>query len=85
MSRQIIVKVDNEIKEKFYRLARVEGKTASEKIRELLENYIKKSDIGAVVDSLWERIGAKIKKKAFTEKDVERIIKETRASKRASR
>jgi hypothetical protein len=34
-----------------------------------------------VVDDLWERIGAKAKEKGVGERDVERIIRETRSEK----
>ncbi len=58
----------------------MEGKTASEKMRELIENYVKKADLSQVVDDLWERIGAKARKQGVTASDVDRIIRETRAS-----
>jgi hypothetical protein len=58
----------------------MEGKTASEKMRELIENFVRKADLSQVVDDLWDRIGAKADKQGVTEKDVDRIIRETRAS-----
>lgn len=81
MGSQIIIRIDDKTKETFYRLARMEGKSASEKIREMVESYIRKSDIGTVVDDLWSRIGTKMKKKGYSEKDVDKAIKEIRASK----
>ena len=81
MGKQMVIRIDDETKERFQRVSRMEGKSASEKLRELIENYVRKADISLVVDDLWERIGAKAKEKGVGEKDVERIIRETRARK----
>lgn len=78
MSSQMILRIDDKIKEKFYNIVRREGKTASEKMREMVESYIKKADMSRVVDDLWERVEKKIKEKGFNEADVERVIRETR-------
>jgi len=80
MGSQMIIRIDEEKKEKFYRLVRMEGKTASEKIREMVEDYIAKTDVSYIIDNLWARIGLKIKDKGFGQADIEKIIKETRAS-----
>ena len=80
MTRQMVIRIDEETKEKFQRVSRMEGKTASEKMRELIDNYVRKADLSQVVDDLWERIGAKARHTGFSEKDVDRIIRETRAS-----
>jgi len=80
MAKQMVIRIDDKIKERFQRVSRMEGKSASEKLRELIENYVRKADISQVVDDLWERIGAKAQQKGITEKDVERIIREARDS-----
>ncbi len=80
MSKQMVIRIDEETKERFQRVTRMEGKSASEKLRELIENYVRKADISQVVDDLWERIGAKAQKKGVSARDVDRIIRETRAS-----
>lgn len=80
MDGQMIVRIDEEKKEKFYRLVRLEGKSASEKIREMVEDYIVKTDISPVIDNLWERIGLKIRRRGFKEGDVEEVIKKVRTS-----
>jgi len=79
MAKQMVIRIDDETKERFQRVSRMEGKSASEKLRELIERYVRKADISLVVDDLWERIGAKAKDKGVGEKDVERIIREIRA------
>lgn len=80
MTRQMVIRIDDETRDKFQRVSRMEGKTASEKMRELIENYVRKADLSQVVDDLWDRIGAKADKQGVSAKDVDRIIRETRAS-----
>ena len=80
MTRQMVIRIDDETKERFQRVSRMEGKTASEKMRELIENYVRKADLSQVVDDLWDRIGVKANKQGVNAKDVDRIIRETRAS-----
>jgi predicted DNA-binding protein len=80
MTKQMVIRIDEETKERFQRVSRMEGKTASEKMRELIENYVRKGDLSQVVDDLWERIGTKARKSGVSAKDVDRIIRETRSS-----
>ncbi len=81
MEKQMIIRIDKETKDKFNRIARMEGKTSSEKIRELVNTYIADNDLSSVVDDLWSRISKKIKMKGFKEEDIDTVIKEVRASK----
>jgi len=80
MDKQMVIRIDEETKERFQRVSRMEGKTASEKMRELIECYVRKADLSQVVDDLWERIGTKARKSGVSEDDVDRIIRETRAT-----
>ena len=80
MANQIIVKIDKDTKEKFYSLVRMEGKSASAKIREMVEDYIAKTDVSSIIDDLWSRIGLKMKDKEYMEVDIEKMIKDARAS-----
>ncbi|MGD0845059.1 MAG: ribbon-helix-helix protein, CopG family [Geobacteraceae bacterium] len=80
MSKQMVIRIDEETKERFQRVSRMEGKTASEKMRELIESYVRKADLSQVVDDLWQRIGTKARKSGVSEEDVDRIIRETRTS-----
>ena len=82
MSSQMIIRIDPELKEKLYKLARAEGKPASRMVRELITDYVKDRDIGAYVDELWDRIGGKLRSKGVKAPDVERAV---RASKKARR
>lgn len=78
MSKQMVVRIDDETKERFQRVSRMEGKTASEKLRELVENYVRKADLSQVADDLWGRIGARMQERGLSETDVEQAIRETR-------
>jgi len=80
MTTQMIVRIDREVKQRFSKLARVEGKTSSQMMRELIEDYIKERDIGTYVDDLWSRIGRKLKSKGVKQRDISRAIKEVRKS-----
>jgi len=82
MSSQMIIRIDPELKEKLYKLARAEGKPASRMVRELITDYVKDRDIGAYVDELWDRIGGKLRSKGVKTLDVEKAV---RASKKARR
>lgn len=82
MKKQLIVRIDEELKNKFSKIARVEGKTASEKIRELVSTYTAENDFAAAVDSLWDRISDKIESNGFKPEDIDRKIKEARSRKK---
>lgn len=57
MRDRVLVGMAPELKERLARVAKLEGKTSSEVIRALVEDYLKQRDIGAYIDSLWERLG----------------------------
>jgi len=78
MSTQMIIRIDEEVKKRLNKLARLEGKTTSEMVRELIEERIKERDIGAYVEDLWERIGSKLKSKGITSARIEDAIKAAR-------
>jgi len=81
MGTQMVVRIDEETKKKFTRVVRMEGKSASEKIREMVTDYLAENDLPTVIDDLWERVGTKLREKGVNEKDVEKAIREARASK----
>lgn len=78
MTTQMIVRVDPDLKAKVNNFAKVEGKSVSEVVRELLEEYVKNRDIGSYIDNLWKRIGGKFASSGVGPKDVERIIRNVR-------
>ena len=80
MSTSLIVRIEETTKKRFSRLVRSEGKSASEKVRELIDGYIKKADIGVVVDDLWDRVGTKMRKKGVRERDLAQAIRAVRSA-----
>jgi predicted DNA-binding protein len=80
MTTQMIIRIDSETKNRLSKLARVEGKTTSQMVRGLIEDYIKEKDIGSYIDNLWGRIGGKLRAKGVSQRDINRVIKESRKS-----
>jgi predicted DNA-binding protein len=78
MGTQMIIRIDPDIKNRLSKLARVEGKTTSQMVRELIEDYIKERDIGLYIDDLWDRVGKKLKSKGVKPKDITMAIRESR-------
>jgi len=82
MGAQILIRMDPALKEQLARIAKMEGKTSSEIIRALVEDYLKQRDIGAYVDSLWERFGRDFKARKLTARDIPAAIKASRKSRK---
>ena len=78
MTTQMIVRVSPETKEKLARLAKAEGKTNSQIIRELIDQYIQERDITGYIDDLWTRTGNKLKAKGISEGDIANAISAVR-------
>ena len=78
MVSQILVRVDKELKDKFQRLSRTEQKSVNQKVRELMEGYVKDHDIEAAMRSLWDEMGQSLRKKGYKASDVNKMIKEVR-------
>jgi predicted DNA-binding protein len=74
----MIIRIDNEVKTRLNKLARIEGKTTSEMVRELIEEYIKERDIGSYIDDLWDRTGKKLKSRGITPAAIEKAIRASR-------
>ena len=81
MTTQMIVRVNPDLKNKVNTLAKAEGKSVSEVVRELLEDYVKNRDIGSYVDDLWQRISNKLLRRKIGPKEIQRAIQEVRAKK----
>ena len=80
MTTQMIIRIDSGMKNRLNKLARVEGKTTSQMVRELIEDYLREKDIGTYIDDLWDRIGGKLRSKGINQRDIHRAIKESRKS-----
>ena len=81
MTTQMIVRINPELKNKVNSLAKAEGKSLSEVVRELLEDYVKNRDIGLYIDDLWQRIGDKLISRKIGPKEIHHAIKQVRAKK----
>ena len=81
MTSQMIVRISPELKNKVGALAKAEGKSTSEVVRELLEDYVRNRDIGSYVDDLWMRIGDKLRSRGVGPDDVKKAVKEVRSGK----
>jgi hypothetical protein len=77
----MIIRIDSELKAKVMSIAKTEGKSVSEVVRELLVDYVRDRDIGAYVDNLWDRIGGKLSARGVGLKQIQRVIKDVRAGK----
>jgi len=77
----MIVRINPELKNKVNSLAKAEGKSVSEVVRELLEDYVKNRDIGLYIDDLWQRIGDKLVSRKIGPQEIQRAIREVRAKK----
>ena len=79
MQSQMMIRIDPELKAKVNTIAKSEGKSISEVVRELLEDYVRDRDIGLYIDDLWKRIGTKLSSRGFIPGDITRAIQEVRA------
>lgn len=79
MTTQMIVRLDPELKAKVSSLAKAEGKSVSEIVRELLEDFVKDRDIGAYIDDLWGRIEGKLEARGVGSRDIQSAIRQVRA------
>lgn len=82
MSTQMMIRIDEEVKNRLKKLARIEGKTTSAMVRELIEEYISERDIGTYIDDLWGRVGRKLKSKGVTSATINKAIKDARIEER---
>ena len=81
MTTQMIVRINPDLKNKVNSLAKAEGKSVSEVVRELLEDYVKNRDISLYIDDLWQRIGDKLLSHRVGPKEIKRAIQEVRTQK----
>jgi predicted DNA-binding protein len=80
MTVQMLIRIPPETKERLTKIARNEGKSTSQVVREIIEDYIHDRDIGAYIDDLWLRIGNKLKSKGIKSKDIPEMVRQIRES-----
>lgn len=78
MTHQMIVRIEPELKTHVEKCARAEGKNISQIVRELLKNYLHDHDISSYIDTVWEKIGKKINRRAKNQTYLNNIIKKVR-------
>ena len=78
MPSQLIIRIEDELKKKVSRFAMAEGKTASQVVREMLEQYVSDHDIGGYIDQVWDRIGRKLTEKGIGPDDVQQAVQDAR-------
>ena len=81
MTEQLLIRIESELKQKLGKFATMEGKTSSQVVRDLIEDYVKRRDVASYVDSLWERIGESLRSSGATPADVTKAIRDVRRSK----
>jgi len=82
VTTQLAIRIEEEIKDRFSRLAQAEGKNASEVIRDLMTRYIAEHDIAGYIDDLWSRTGRALVDAGSGVSDVPRAIAEVRKADR---
>jgi hypothetical protein len=80
MISQILVRVDKELKDKFQRLSGTERKSVNEKLRELMEEYVREHSLEPSMKTLWDEVGQSMKKKGYKESDVKKMIRKVRSA-----
>ena len=81
MAEQLLIRMDPELKRKLTKLAAMEGKTSTQIVRDLIEDYIKRRAVTSYIDALWERIGQSLKAAGVGAGDVAKAVREARKSK----
>jgi predicted DNA-binding protein len=82
MSSQMIIRIDDDMKNQLAKLSQAEGKNTSQVVRELIEAYIRERDIGSYVEDLWMRIGKRLKARRVSPVKIRKAILDTRADKK---
>lgn len=78
MTDQMIVRIDSETKKKLSQLARTEGKSSSQIVRDLIGEYVQERDIAGYIDDLWGRIGKKFRRRGVKPEHIREVIQNVR-------
>jgi len=81
MADQLLIRMDPELKRRLARLATREGKTSTQVVRDLIEEYVKKRDVASYIDALWGRIGQRLESAGVAAGDVAKAVRDVRKSK----
>jgi predicted DNA-binding protein len=83
MTEQLLIRVAPELKRKLARMASLEGKTSTQVVRDLIQEYIRQRDLPGYIDDVWTRIAADLAAKGVKPRDVAKTIRAVRKSARA--
>ena len=78
MAVQMIVRVDPATKQKLGRLARAEGKSTSQLMRDALDGYLRDHDPEGHIEDIWVRIRRSVEARGYGPEDVAGAIAEVR-------
>lgn len=81
MAEQLLIRVDPELKRKLSKLATLEGKTSTQVVRDLIEDYVKRRDMTSYLDALWDRIGKNLRAQGAAATDIPKVVRDVRTSK----
>lgn len=82
MTTQMIVRLDPELKAQLQKLARSEGKSGSQVVRELVAGYVADRDLHGAIALLWDRIGERLTAVGADPEDISAAIDSVRAAHR---
>lgn len=81
MTEQLLIRVAPELKRKLAQAAMLEGKTSTQAVRDLIEDYVRQRDMPSYIASLWGRIGAGLEAAGATPGDVAKAVRAVRKAK----
>ena len=71
---QLTVRIDDELKDQLDKLARHEGKTTSDVVRDLVNEYVHDRDRSAFLRNLWHRMRENAEAAGMTREDIDETI-----------
>ena len=78
MTAQMVIRIDEGLKDNVNSIAKMEGKSTTQVVRNLLEEYVRNRDLGKYVDSLWARMGKNLDPRGADSTYLNQIIKDVR-------
>ena len=78
MKEQLIVRIEENLKKRLKIVSRREGQSMSEKVIELVEDYVSQNDFPHLVDRVWEKISDDLRGRGFRPENVGEVIEEAR-------
>jgi len=78
MTTQLVIQVEPDLNEQIGRLARAEGKSASQIAHDLLADYVRQRDMAGYLDGLWTRIRSQLPDRAQDPEYLQQVIRQAR-------